>query len=192
MDFVGQTFAYQRRWLQWDDTKDAALKRCLCPATYHPCSALNLWAVPRMWQSPPPGRKSRKQCTCRELFARLSKLDCTRIEEITLTQPIKVFWYGGYCACMYILQTHRQFCERRIGSLSAKGILLEVKKLQGHCGESLTWWRIHQDILATHVKKHTSYDLWLPIATWWHDYLQLWQMRAVLWYSRNLTMAVLL
>lgn len=39
---------------------------------------------------------------------------------------------------MYILQTDRQFRERRIGSLSAKGILLELKKLQGHCGESLT------------------------------------------------------
>lgn len=35
-------------------------------------------------------------------------------------------------------ETHRQFCERRIGSLSAKRILLELKKLQGNCGESLT------------------------------------------------------
>lgn len=34
-------------------------------------------------------------------------------------------------------ETHRQFCERRIGSLSAKGILLELKELQGHCGQSL-------------------------------------------------------
>lgn len=42
--------------------------------------------------------------------------------------------------CIYYndRETHRQFCERRIGSLSAKRILLELKKLQGHCGESLT------------------------------------------------------
>lgn len=45
-------------------------------------------------------------------------------------------------------EPHRQLGERRTGSLSAEGVLLELEQLHGHCRQSLTRWSIHQHVLT--------------------------------------------
>lgn len=57
------------------------------------------------------------------------------------------------------VRTHGQFGECRTGSLSAKGILLELEQLQGHCRQSLARWSVHQHIL-THKHTHTLWPSW--------------------------------